>query len=342
MVNVLRLADVTYVRNGRPILDGINWAVEDSERWVILGPNGAGKTTLMKLATASDYPTRGSVDVLGRRLGQVDVFELRNRVGFVSSASARRIPRSEIVRDVVLTAAYAVEGRWNEHYDAIDVRQAERILAEWDLAGFVDQRFGTLSDGERKRAMIARAVMTDPEMLLLDEPSASLDLGARERLLQMLSGFASSASSPAMVMVTHHVEEVPPGFTHAMLLREGRIAAAGPIAETLTAANLEATFGMPFDLTIFWLWLCNPPVSAPIPRPQSVLLHAHPKAQLRNTMKTEIHPEYNAIVFRDLASGETFLTRSTLTSEKTIELDGVTYPVVRRRNLQRLAPLLHG
>lgn len=250
MVNVLRFTDVSYLRDGRTILDRVNWSVEDSDRWVILGPNGAGKTTLMKLATANDYPSTGSVDVLDKRLGTVDIFELRNRLGFVSSASARRIPANEIVRDLVLTSAYSVEGRWNEHYDDIDVRQAERILAEWDLGDFADHTFGTLSDGERKRAMIARAVMTDPEVLLLDEPSASLDLGARERLLQMLSGFAQSPSSPAMVMVTHHVEEVPPGFTHVLMLRGGRIQAAGPIADTLTAANLEATFGMSFELSV--------------------------------------------------------------------------------------------
>ncbi|QZY52019.1 ABC transporter ATP-binding protein [Leucobacter tenebrionis] len=250
MVNVLRFNDVTYVRDRRPILDGIDWAVEDSERWVILGPNGAGKTTLMKLATANDYPTTGTVEVLDKRLGRVDIFELRNRIGFVSSATGRRIPASETVRNLVLTAAYGVEGRWNEHYDEVDVRQAERILAEWDLAEYVDRAYGTLSDGERKRALIARAVMTDPEMLLLDEPSASLDLGARERLLQMLSGFARSPHSPAMIMVTHHVEEVPPGFSHALLLRDGRVQAAGPIADTLTAENLEATFGMPFDLSV--------------------------------------------------------------------------------------------
>lgn len=250
MVNVLRLTDVSYVRDRRPILDGITWSVDDSERWVILGPNGAGKTTLMKLATANDYATRGTVEVLEERLGKVDIFELRNRIGFVSSASARRIPTNELVRDVVLTAAYSVEGRWNERYDSIDVRQAERILAEWDLGSFADHAFGTLSDGERKRALIARAVMTDPELLLLDEPSANLDLGARERMLQMLSGFAASPSSPAMIMVTHHVEEIPPGFTHALLLRDGKIQAAGPIADTLTAESLEATFGMTFELSV--------------------------------------------------------------------------------------------
>lgn len=249
MVNVLRLSDVSYVRNNRPILDGINWAVEDSERWVILGPNGAGKTTLMKLARATDYATSGTVDVLESRLGKVDVFELRPRIGLVSSAAALRIPADETIRDLVLTAAYGVEGRWNEQYDDVDVRQAERILAEWDLLHLADHPFGTLSDGERKRALIARAVMTDPELLLLDEPSSSLDLGARERLLQILSGFAQSPYSPAMIMVTHHVEEIPPGFTHVLMLRDGKVQAAGPIETTLTSEHLEATFGLPFELT---------------------------------------------------------------------------------------------
>ncbi len=250
MVNVLRLNDVSFVRDGRSILDGVSWSVDDSQRWVILGPNGAGKSSLLKLATAAEFPTRGTVDVLGEQLGRIDVFELRNRIGFVSSATARRIPSTELVRDLVLTAAYSVEGRWNESYEDIDVRQAERILAEWDLGEYADRTFGTLSDGERKRAMIARAVMTDPELLLLDEPSASLDLGARERLLQMLSGFAASPTSPAMVMVTHHVEEIPPGFTHVLMVRDGKIQAAGPIADTLTPDSLEATFGMQFQLSV--------------------------------------------------------------------------------------------
>ena len=249
MVNVLRFTDVSYVRDRRPILNGVTWSVDSSDRWVILGPNGAGKTTMLKLATANDYPTTGTVEILDERLGKVDIFELRNRIGFASSASSRRIPASETVRDVILTAAYSVEGRWNETYDDIDLRQADRILAEWDLTTLAGNLYGTLSDGERKRAMIARAVMTDPEMLLLDEPSASLDLGARERLLQMLSGFAQSPSSPAMVMVTHHVEEIPPGFTHLLLIGDGQVQAAGPIEETLTEENLEATFGLPFELS---------------------------------------------------------------------------------------------
>lgn len=249
MVNVLSLNDVSYVRNGRAILDHLDWSVEDSERWVVLGPNGAGKTTLMKLATGNDYPSSGTVDVLGARLGRIDIFELRSRIGLVSSATSRRIPATERVLDLVLTAAHSVEGRWNEQYDEYDIRQANRILGEWGLTDLAERRFGTLSDGERKRALIARAVMTDPEMLLLDEPSASLDLGARERLLQMLSGFAQSPYSPAMIMVTHHVEEIPPGFTHVLMVRDGRVQAAGPIPTTLTASNLEATFGLPFELS---------------------------------------------------------------------------------------------
>lgn len=249
MTTVLRFAEVTYVRDRRPILDGVNWQVESDQRWVILGPNGAGKTTLLRLATGNDYPTTGTVEVLDETLGRVDIFELRNRIGLASTATARRIPPSETVRDVVLTAAYSVEGRWNEEYDNIDLRQADLILADWELTDIAERSFGTLSDGERKRAMIARAVMTDPELLLLDEPSASLDLGSRERLLRLLSGYALSPASPAMIMVTHHVEEIPPGFTHVLLLRDGRIEAAGPMETVLTADALEAAFGMKFDLT---------------------------------------------------------------------------------------------
>lgn len=248
MTTVLQFDDVSYVRNSRKILDQVDWQVNSDERWVILGPNGAGKTTLLKLATGHDYPTTGTVHILDQQLGRVDVFSLRTRIGFASSAQARRIPANETVLNTVLTAAYSVEGRWKELYEDIDVRQAERILAEWDLTDFAHNTFGTLSDGERKRVSIARAVMTDPELLLLDEPSSSLDLGARERLLQLLSGFAKEPLSPAMVMVTHHVEEIPPGFTHVLMISDGEVTAVGAIEDTLTSANLSKTFGMKFDL----------------------------------------------------------------------------------------------
>ncbi|QPZ39927.1 ABC transporter ATP-binding protein [Paramicrobacterium chengjingii] len=249
MSTVLDFTDVTVVRNGTAILDSVDWRVDAAERWVILGPNGAGKTTLLQLASTLMYPTSGDVSILDETLGRVDVFELRPRIGFASSAMAKRIPFDETVLNVVMTAAYSVTGRWNEAYEGIDEKRAHRVLAEWRLDHLADRRFGTLSDGEQKRAQIARGVMTDPEMLLLDEPAASLDLGAREELLALLSGYAQATDAPAIVMVTHHVEEIPTGITHAMLLRDGRIVAAGPLAESLTSENLSETFNMTIELT---------------------------------------------------------------------------------------------
>jgi len=245
MADVLKFSDVSVVRDGNAILDRVNWSVDDSERWVILGPNGAGKTTLLQLAAAQIHPTSGKVRILDEKLGKADVFELRPRIGFASTALARRVPVDEEVLNVVLTAAYSVTGRWNESYEEIDERRAQRVLAEWKLSSFEKRRFGELSDGEQKRVQIARAVMTDPELLLLDEPAASLDLGAREELLQLLSGYASAPQAPAIVMVTHHVEEIPRGFTHALLLAHGRITAAGVISEVLTSEKLSETFGLP-------------------------------------------------------------------------------------------------
>ncbi|WP_144872803.1 ABC transporter ATP-binding protein [Microbacterium sp. 1.5R] len=249
MSSALEFTDVVVRREGRDIIDHVTWQVSDDQRWVILGPNGAGKTTLLQLADTLMHPTSGTVKVLGETLGKMDVFEVRPRIGFASSAMAKRVPRDETVLNTVLTAAFSVLGRWNESYEDIDERRALRVLGDWRLDHLADRTFGTLSDGEQKRVQIARAVMTDPELLLLDEPTASLDLGSREELLTLLSGYASSPTTPAMVMVTHHVEEIPVGFTHVLLIRDGSIVAAGPIAETLTADALGETFGMPITLT---------------------------------------------------------------------------------------------
>lgn len=249
MPQVLDFSDVVVRRNAKDIVSHLDWQVDGDQRWVVLGANGAGKTTLLQLAATLDHPTSGAVTILGERLGRTDVFELRPRIGFASSAMAKRIPAEETVLNVVLTAAFSVLGRWNEQYDRIDERRALRVLAEWKLDNLADRTFGTLSDGEQKRVQIARAVMTDPELLLLDEPTASLDLGAREELLELLSGYAQAPTTPAMVMVTHHVEEIPVGFTHVLLLRAGTVVASGPIAETLTAQNLSETFGMPIVVT---------------------------------------------------------------------------------------------
>ncbi|AYF99039.1 ABC transporter ATP-binding protein [Protaetiibacter intestinalis] len=244
MVRVLELSDVSVVRDGNVILDHIDWTVESEDRWVVLGPNGAGKTTLLNIVSASMHPSSGVARVLGEQLGRVDVFELRPRIGFASTATSRRIPPDETVFDAVLTAAYAVTGRWNEEYEEVDTRRAERVMREWRLEGLRDRRYGTLSDGEQKRVQIGRSVMTDPELLLLDEPAASLDLGAREELVQLLGAYASSGEAPGMVMVTHHVEEIPAGFTHALLLAGGRVHAAGPISEIITGERLSEAFGL--------------------------------------------------------------------------------------------------
>jgi iron complex transport system ATP-binding protein len=249
MPTVLDFEDVSVVRDGNRILSGVNWKVDGDQRWVVLGPNGAGKTTLLQIAAAMNHPSGGTVQVLEGTLGEVDLFELRPRVGFASSAMARRFPANETVLNVVLTAAYSVTGRWNESYEDIDLRRAQRVLNEWRLDHLADRLFGSLSDGEQKRVQIARSVMTDPELLLLDEPAASLDLGAREELLQLLGGYASAPEAPAIVMVTHHVEEIPRGFTHALLLGREGIVAAGAIGEVLTSENLGSAFGLPIELT---------------------------------------------------------------------------------------------
>ena len=249
MASVLELTDVSIVRDGTTILNSISWSVDSDERWAILGPNGAGKTTLLQVASASIHPSSGVAKVLDDTLGKVDVFELRPRIGFASTALAKRVPADETVLNVVLTAAYSVTGRWNESYEDIDDRRARRVLSEWKLSELENRRFGDLSDGEQKRVQIARAVMTDPELLLLDEPAASLDLGAREELLQLLGGYASAPSAPGIVMVTHHVEEIPPGFSHALLLAKGSIQAAGAIDEVLTNENLSSAFGLPLEIS---------------------------------------------------------------------------------------------
>ncbi|HEX5512319.1 MAG TPA: ABC transporter ATP-binding protein [Actinomycetales bacterium] len=248
MSDVLELAGVSVVRDGAVLLDDIDWSVADGERWVMLGPNGAGKTTLLQVAAGRMHPTRGVAGILGEVLGTVDVFELRPRIGLASAALAERIPGGERVADVVVTASYGVVGRWREAYDQLDHSRAAELLDAMGVGQLRDRRFGTLSEGERKRVQIARALMTDPELMLLDEPAAGLDLGGREDLVHRLGALAADAAAPALVLVTHHVEEIPPNFTHALLIREGKVVAQGPMEEALTAENLGATFGLPLTV----------------------------------------------------------------------------------------------
>jgi iron complex transport system ATP-binding protein len=243
---VIAVDNATVTRNGNHLIRSVTWQVELDERWVVLGPNGAGKTTLLNLAGARMYPTRGSVTVLGERLGKTNIAELKTRLGFSSSGLV--LPAEETVRDAVVTASWAVVGRYREHYDTMDEGRATALLEQFGIAALADRFYGTLSEGERKRVQIARALMTDPELLLLDEPTAGLDLGAREDLVRRLTDLAADPDAPAIVLVTHHVEEIPPGFTHAMLMRDGGVVAQGLLKDTITADNLSRTFGMPLKL----------------------------------------------------------------------------------------------
>ena len=235
--------DVTLRRDGHPLVGPVSWQVELDERWVVIGPNGAGKTSLLRLAAAMEYPSSGTGTVLGERLGRTNLSELRQRVGLSSSALVQRIPDDEVVRDLVVSAGYAVLGRWRERYDDVDYVRAVDTLESVGAEHLADRTYGTLSEGERKRVMIARALMTDPELLLLDEPAAGLDLGGREELVARLADLAADPDSPALVLVTHHVEEIPPGFSHCLILSEGQVLAAGLLPDTLTAENLSAAFG---------------------------------------------------------------------------------------------------
>ncbi|GAA1730754.1 ABC transporter ATP-binding protein [Aeromicrobium alkaliterrae] len=250
MTSAIKLTDVSVIRSESVLLDRVDWKVREGERWIVLGPNGAGKTTLMQIASATTFPSSGEAKILGQVLGTVDLFELRTRIGHTSLTVADRLPPAESVRDAVLSAAHGVTGRWREQYDEMDTAQADQIIGELGIAHLAGRTFGTLSEGERKRVLIARALMTDPEMIVLDEPAAGLDLGAREDLVASLANLASDDAAPVLVLVTHHVEEIPPGFTHVLMLRQGAVVAEGPIPSTLTAANLTRTFGTDLELTV--------------------------------------------------------------------------------------------
>jgi len=245
---VLEMSGVSVVIDRTTLLADIDWVVHEGERWVLLGPNGAGKTTLLQVAAGARFPARGSVELLGEVFGRSDLRELRTRVGESSSALSHRVPAGEKALDVVVTAAYNVLGRWREEYESADVERAEALLTRVGMRAFAKRRFGTLSSGEQKRVLLARALMTDPELMLLDEPAAGLDLGAREALLGMLSALAADPGSPTSVLVTHHVEEVPVGTTHALLLARGRVVVAGPLHEVLTSEWLSRAYGLPLTV----------------------------------------------------------------------------------------------
>jgi iron complex transport system ATP-binding protein len=248
-MTVAQLEDVSIIRSGVTLLSGITLSIAENQRWVILGANGAGKTTLLQVLAAQIHPSRGRATLLGERLGAVDVFELRPRIGVSSAALADHLPKGESVADVVISAAYGVTGRWREHYAETDRRRAQQLMWQLRVENLADRTFGTLSEGERKRVQIARALMTDPEMLLLDEPAAGLDLSGREALVGTLGEICLNPTAPTTVLVTHHLEEIPLGITHALLLKQGRMVAAGPLARTLSSELVSYTFDLPLEIS---------------------------------------------------------------------------------------------
>jgi len=247
--SVLTLDGVSVIRDGKQILGPISFRINAGERWVVLGPNGAGKSTLLGVLAARIFPSKGSAFLLDQQVGRVDVSELRTRIGLASPSLEAMVEIDELVRDVVLTAAYAIIGRWNETYDLWDESRAVALLTAFGVRELGDRRYSTLSSGEKKRVMIARALMADPELLLLDEPAAGLDVGGREDLLHRFAQFSNDPSSPVSVLVTHHIEEIPIGTTHAILLKDGRIAVSGPVDSVITTEHVSAVFGLPIQVS---------------------------------------------------------------------------------------------
>jgi len=241
--------NVSFVRGGKTLVGPVDWQVELDERWVVVGPNGAGKTTLIRMASAQEFPSSGVAFVLGEQLGKTDMRDLRAAIGITSSAIAQRVPDDEKVGDLVVSAGYAIMGRWREEYEGMDYEQALEVLEQVGAMHLIDRTWGTLSDGERKRVLVARAVMTNPELLILDEPAAGMDLGGREDLIGYLGDLALDPDAPAIVMITHHLEEIPFGFTHAMLLDEGSVVAQGLIEDVLTSENVSKAYHQPIEVT---------------------------------------------------------------------------------------------
>ncbi len=246
---VLELVGVDRTTGGTKLLTGIDWRIRTGEHWVVLGPNGSGKSTLLRVAGLHLHPTTGTVRVLGNELGRTDVRSLRTRIGYASASLADAFRADLPAADVVMTARHGALEPWWHHYDDGDRARARDLLKRMGCGHRADHRFGALSSGERQRVLLARTLMVDPDLLLLDEPTAGLDLGGREELVATLADLATDPATPPMVQVTHHVEEIPPGFTHALLLDAGRTVAAGPLGEVLTARMLSDCYGLELDLT---------------------------------------------------------------------------------------------
>lgn len=238
---VLELAAVSLVRGDRHLLQDVTWSVGEAERWVVLGRNGSGKTTLLRVASLYEHPSSGTVRVLGETLGRTDVRRLRRRVGIVSPALADQLRPSLAVLDVVLCGLHAALEPWWHSYGRADHERAHAQLSEVGVGHVAHQPFGACSSGERQRVLLARELMADPALVLLDEPTAGLDLAGREELVEALG----RPTDAAIVLVTHHLEEIPPSFGHALLLRAGRALAQGPIGSVLESRLVSQCFDLP-------------------------------------------------------------------------------------------------
>lgn len=245
MSTIVKLHDVSVNRGTTQILRNINWQMRMGEKWAVLGPNGAGKTTLLQLISGYIFPASGSVEVLGEQFGISDITEIRSRIGLATANVLNRIGFDETVHDAVITSVHGVTGMGLERYADLDEKRAAELMSEWSLSDLANKRIANISDGERKRLLIARALMPNPELLLLDEPTAALDLGSREALLKKLQNLCLKDDAPAIVMVTHHVEEIPTGITHVLLLRGGKAIACGPVEQVISSVTLSATYGVP-------------------------------------------------------------------------------------------------
>jgi len=228
--------------DGSEILVDVDWQVTTADRWVVLGANGSGKTSLLRLAGAQTRPATGRVDVLGERLGRTDLRELRRRIGVASAAISEQLRSGLSAHDAVMTARHGALEPWWHDYEPADHERADELLAMMGCAAFARRALASLSQGERQRVMLARALMPRPGLLLMDEPAAGLDLPAREALLHRLGLLTTDPAAPPMVLVTHHVEEIPPGVTHALLLRRGRVVTSGPVLTTLTSEAASDAF----------------------------------------------------------------------------------------------------
>jgi iron complex transport system ATP-binding protein len=245
---LVELSGVSVRRGGALLLRRIDWTVRAGQRWVVLGPNGAGKTTLLEVAAAASPVSRGTVRLFGEPVDTADLDSVVPRIGWCSPALGDRLPAEERVVDTVVSAAYAYLSRGDEDYEELDEARARAVLARLGCAGLADRPYGSLSAGERQRVQIARALMPDPELMLLDEPGAGLDLAGREALLRWLARLAADPAAPALVLVTHHVEDIPVGMTHCLLLRAGAVVATGELSGVLTSRRLSTCFGLPLDV----------------------------------------------------------------------------------------------